>query len=87
MEMRCALPDEEEKQTKDALMNDTDIWSSPFSIIDIEDFQIRFVRDAKFQGKHWSLPSKLNAFRQIVRVEILSLDDATIFICLNKPSE
>ena len=87
VEMRCALPDEEEKQTKDALMNDTDIWSSPFSIIDIEDFQIRFVRDAKFQGKHWSLPSKLNAFRQIVRVEILSLDDATIFICLNKPSE
>ena len=32
------------------------------------------------------MPSEINAFRQYVRVEVTTLDDATIFICLNKPS-
>lgn len=37
--------------------------------------------------KHWSYTTQLNDLKQYVRVEITSIDDATIFICLNRPSE
>ncbi len=85
--LRTAVEGEEEQKTEQALTETKEVWSSGFSIIDIEDFQVRFLRENSPGGKHWSVASKLNAYRQFVRVEVVSLDDATIFICLNTPSK
>lgn len=89
IQLRMAYPHEEEEHCDKRKLEEEFLWSSGFSILDIEDFQVRFHREMEEEPfhKHWSYPTQLNDLKQYVRVEITSIDDATIFICLNRPSE
>ena len=66
------------------------MWSSPFSIEDIEDFQISFPSpDQRMSAStafvKWYLPSSTNYHQRFIRVSINTQDDATIFIIFNNP--
>ena len=87
IQLRMAYPDEGEENCDPKKNEEEFLWSSGFSILDLEDFQVRFHRETEDLPKHWSQPSQLNDLKQYVRVEVTSVDDATIFICLNRPSK
>ena len=63
-----------------------DHWSSPFSIEDVDDFQIG-VKAEQQQSKEpqWYEPSPQNKYQRYVRVVVTSQDEATILVVLSNP--
>ncbi|CAG9310720.1 unnamed protein product [Blepharisma stoltei] len=70
-----------------------ELWSGPFSIENLEDFQIRFFSIRKYsdfeegKAKKWWIPNKNNNYMHFVRVVIVSEDEATVHINFVTPKD
>ena len=62
-------------------------WSYPFSIDDIDDFEIPYQSNATeaIYSKEWYYPTEETKYRKCVRVSISSTDHATLFIAFSLP--
>lgn len=62
-------------------------WSTPFSIQNIEDFQIKFRANPGESGENWHEPNEFNNFCHYSRVFITTEDQATLHTFLTVPKE
>ena len=68
--------------------NDTRVFSEPFFLEDIDDFQISYKAkiESNSENPKWYEPTKENNMMRCVRVIITSQDDASIFIYFKNPT-
>lgn len=62
-------------------------WSTPFSVQNIEDFQVKFKANSDEKNEEWYGPNKLNNFYHFSRVFVTSEDQATLHTFLTVPKE
>ena len=70
------------------LANDESFWSSPFSIDELDDFQVSYPGHGMPERQHehkWYLPSYRNGHKRFVRVIVTTQNDATILVVLTNP--
>jgi hypothetical protein len=66
---------------------DGEDWSSPFSLQNMEDFQIKFKANKEDpEGPSWHFPSKLNAFHHAARVCVTTEDQSTLQTLITVPA-
>lgn len=73
----------------DLANNEDHFWSCPFSLDDIDDFQVSLpCKREEVVGDHtqWHLPSLANGFHRYLRVIISSRDEATVEIIITDPT-
>lgn len=69
------------------LSSDSNCWSSPFSLDEIEDFQVRCLSKATENEGKWWQSSAANGYMTYIRVVISTETEATLFLSFLPPTE
>jgi hypothetical protein len=68
------------------IAHDELLWSSPFSINEVDDFQVSFPMDQATQGStEWYRPTILNNFMRFARILVTTQNDASILVVIADP--